>query len=101
VLIGLSWWGLVFVDPKGTGDEAKIGFLLGTLFGQTTLAASWAAFGPFPWYARLPLALGWAALLWLGIVVNLVVHNGPGPGGEFLIVLAGCLLGQLGATASR
>jgi len=93
ILVGLSWWGLVLLEPRGPRDEAKIGFLLGTLFGQTTLAAAWAAFGPLAWYARLPLAGGWLALLWLAMALNVSIHNGPGPG-EFLIVLAACLLGQ-------
>src|SRR5687768_3622032 len=85
---------LVAFDPDGNSRVSEylgLGYLFGTLFGQTTLAAALAAFGPLPWYVRLPLAVVWVSVLWLGVAGSIGVHGGPE---EILPVLAACLLGQ-------
>ena len=93
-MLWLSWVVLALFDPDGPrpAEYLGIGYLFGTLFGQTTLAAAWAALGPLPWFVRLPLALLWIMILWTCVLFNIGLHGGPDA--EFYLVLAGCLLGQ-------
>jgi|GEM_PF-1592643 hypothetical protein len=93
-ILGLSWVVLALFDPDGRGrlsEYVGLGYLFGTLFGQTTLAAAWTALGPFPWYVRLALATIWLVILWGCLVMNIGLHGGPG---AMLLLFAGCLLGQ-------
>jgi hypothetical protein len=69
-----------------------LGYLFGTLFGQTTLAAAWTALGPFPWYVRLVLAPIWLGILCICLMFNIGLHGGPDVAG--LLLIAGCLFGQ-------
>ena len=41
----------------------SFGLVCGTVYGQVTLAAAWSAFGPAPWFIRLPLVAIWLAIL--------------------------------------
>jgi hypothetical protein len=94
-VIAVQWLLLVVLDPDaGSGllETLSIGFFLGTMLGQTTLAAAWAPLGPGPLVWRLPLSLIWLALLALGLTLNLALHRGPP--GDFVILMGLCLLGQ-------
>lgn len=68
-----------------------IALFWGTMFGHTTLAAVWSAFGPAPLVVRLPLSFGWLAMLPVAIFINLHINGGP-TGLAFPI--GACLLGQ-------
>jgi hypothetical protein len=95
-VIAVQWLLLVVIDPDaGSGllETLSIGFFLGTMLGQATLAAAWAPLGPGLLVWRLPLSLIWVALLALGIAINLGLHRG-GPPGDFVILMGLCLLGQ-------
>jgi len=93
-ILGLSWVVLALFDPDGSSRRSEyigLGYLFGTLFGQTTLAAAWTALGPLPWYVRLVLAPLWLAILWGCLALNIGVNGGPG---QVLLLFAACLLGQ-------
>jgi hypothetical protein len=53
---------LLLADPNWL-EEGFLILMYGTVFGQTSLAAMWCAFGPFPLARRLPLASIWLALI--------------------------------------
>lgn len=90
VVVGL----LLLVLLDGSLPHPIIGgFLWGTLFGHTTLAAAWTAFGPSPLLWRLPLSLLWIAALTVALICNLKFH-GIGAPDEFVAVVAACLAGQ-------
>jgi hypothetical protein len=63
----------------------------GTMFGHTTLAASWTAFGPGALIVRLPLALGWITILTVAIVVNALRNSQPV---DLAVPIGACLFGQ-------
>ena len=65
-LFFLQWIALALIEPEGGPgwiEYVSIGFFFGTFFGQTTLAAAWAALGPGPFRWRLPLSLVWVTML--------------------------------------
>jgi len=93
-ILGLSWLVLALFDPDGSTRRSEyigLGYLFGTLFGQTTLAAAWTALGPLPWYVRLVLAPIWLVILWGCLALNMGIHGGPD---ELVLLFAGCLVGQ-------
>src|SRR5688500_6078532 len=93
-LLGIGWLCLAGIDPDGKNrlhEYIGLGHLLGTLFGQTSVLAAWSAFGPLPWYVRLPLAVVWLVLLLVAVVINMTLHGGPE---EILLLLFACLVGQ-------
>ncbi len=50
-LVAFGWLLLAVMDPDPPGrlgEYIGIGFFLGTMFGQTTMASAWTAFGPAP-----------------------------------------------------
>jgi hypothetical protein len=72
-----------------------IGCALGTMFGQTTIAAFWTALGPPPLYARLLASLLWLTLLSLAFVIGFRFERqslevlpllGPSAGGQWVLV---------------
>jgi len=72
-LLLLNWLLLAVVPlaPSGNPIESlAIQVLGGTVFGQTAVAAAWAAFGPMPFRWRLPFSLGWLAILTLVNAIN-------------------------------
>jgi hypothetical protein len=86
----LSWLMLILVWPLGPGwlEHVLVGYLIGTIFGQATVASAWTALGPLPLAQRLPLSLGWNAALVIAFSINPAAN---GPGGKlalFLIVAA-------------
>jgi hypothetical protein len=88
-LVGLGCLLVVAADAQ-RHEHIGIGYILGTMFGQTTLAAAWTALGPLKLIWRLPLSMAWLALLVTAMTVN---FGGNGPE-EFILVVAACLLGQ-------
>src|SRR5262245_1140284 len=93
-ILGVSWIALAIFNPNsGSGpvEYAALGYLFGTMFGQTTLAAAWTALGPFRWYMRLVLALLWIAIVWVCLSINIATGRGPE---QMLLLLAACMLGQ-------
>ncbi len=95
-LLGLSWLLLVTIEPQGAPSGFNyllVGYLIGTMFGQATLASAWTALGPLPLLWRLPLSLAWIAVLSISFVANIATH-GNGPNIDFALTLAVCLAGQ-------
>lgn len=74
---------LSFTDSE---NSLLIGLALGSMFGQTAVAAGWTALGPGPLIVRLPLALLWILVLVLTIGFPLVMAHGEG--GVFLVFIA-------------
>lgn len=68
-VIGVSCATLLFAFPDGRGPASTIGigYLLGSLFAHTTMAAAWCAFGPAKLVWRLPFSLLWVAAL-VGVI---------------------------------
>src|SRR4051812_26962071 len=94
VLLGLlivgSWIAMALISP-GDPSHARIGFVLGTMFGQTTLAAGWTVFGTQRLRWRLVIALAWI----FALLLPLAVQTGQrGPHWETLLMFALCLTGQ-------
>jgi hypothetical protein len=85
-LLACSWLLLAFVDPNGPGNYLSIGFMVGTLFSQPTLAAAWTALGPGPLLWRLPLSLAWIAALAVAYVVQNRLHRISMPSSELVFV---------------
>ena len=95
-LLGLSWLLLAAVNPAGPSgpfERVLVGYLIGTMFGQATLAAAWTALGPAPLLWRLPLSLGWIAALVLALLFNFQVSN-HGPDLGVVLIIGSCLTGQ-------
>jgi hypothetical protein len=93
-LLALSWLTLSILDPDPGGgviETLGLGYFFGSLFGHTTLAAAWTAFGPAPLVWRLPISLTWVFLLATAIGINLGLNGGPD---EAVLVIGGCLFGQ-------
>lgn len=94
-ILAISWLILAFLSPDhfgGPGEYIVIGLILGTMFGQATLAATWTALGPFHLVYRLPLSLAWLATLGAAFAFNIVFSGPPDTG--FAIVLFMALFGQ-------
>jgi hypothetical protein len=89
ILVGLA--ALATLWPDGPGQEMFIGLLLGTLFGHTTVAAAWCAYGPGPLIIRMPASLAWIVTLLFALAIAAGLHNRPS---DFLPGLGLCLLGQ-------
>ena len=95
-LLGFSWLLLaaVAIDGRsGAGEHIVVGFLIGTMFGQATLASAWTALGPAPLLWRLPLSLGWIAALVIAFLINIGVNN-HGPDAGVAFIMGACLIGQ-------
>ncbi len=75
VLFGLPI--LAVAEPNGPNEYLAINYLFGTVFGHTTLAAAWTAFGPGRLIIRFPLTLLWLLFL---IVLPTLALDGPGEG---------------------
>ena len=58
---------LLYLQPL---NEISIGVVLGTLFGQASLAAAWTALGPFRLIMRLPMSAAWIAAMVLLVAVG-------------------------------
>jgi hypothetical protein len=92
--ISVGWLLMALVDPDagaGQGEYVGLGYLFGTMFAHTTLAAGWLAFGPTPLLLRLPGSAAWVAALLCALAINLKRYGGPG---EVATLMACCLLAQ-------
>jgi hypothetical protein len=94
-LICVQWLATALIDPNvGAAFRCvKCGSMLATLFGQTTLAASWTALGPGPLRWRLPLSLLWISSLPAAIAINGCVHQRISVA-EDAVVIGICIFGQ-------
>jgi hypothetical protein len=81
---------LVFMETSGV-EYLVMGYLFGTLFGHTTLAAAWTAFGPLPLRKRLTLSLIWLLAIPVAMVCNVSYGGGPD---EAIVAMAACMVGQ-------
>lgn len=79
-------------DARGPLDYVVIGLLLGTLFGQTTMAAAWTAFGPGHLLLRLPLAMLWVVVIIAAFAAGLAMHQDAEP--AFIVGISISLFGQ-------
>ncbi len=84
----LSW--------HGNYVSLVVGIVLGTLFGQVSIAAAWTALGPGTKRLRIPLSLVWLATLIASVAFNVMRHS-EGDATEMLIrtFLGQWLLAQL------
>jgi hypothetical protein len=89
LLVG-SWIVIAVINPLNH-RPISIGYLIGTIYGQTTLAAGWTVFGVPRIGWRLVIALGWIITLVIALAVNLHLHSGDD---DFIFVFALCLGGQ-------
>jgi hypothetical protein len=91
-IVLLTWLIVAFsdVNPQSSFLQAIFaGLFWGTMFGHTTLAAVWSAFGPWPLVVRLPLSfLGGDASC--SYCLHLHFNGGPVNGDPHSL----CLLGQ-------
>lgn len=89
----LQWIVLITIKLDGPGwyEYVAIGFFLGSVFGQTTLAAAWAALGPGRIAWRILLSLVWVAMLPVAIAINIGIHTGPNDGA---LIIGVCQFGQ-------
>jgi len=95
LFIAVNWLFIAFVDPDPGGsllETVGLGLFFGSMFGQTTLAACWAALGPGPLTFRLAGSIVWVSLFTFALMSNIGVHGGPPAAAAVMIGL--CLLGQ-------
>ena len=95
-LLVFSWIliAAIWLDPGGASLEYPIiGYFLGTMFGQATMASAWVAFGPLPLILRGLLSLGWITCMFVAFMLNFAIHNTPGEA-EIALTMGGCMLGQ-------
>jgi hypothetical protein len=93
-ILAFSWLLLMLIDPRAPPAlYVFVGYMVGTLFAQPSLAAAWVALGPGPLLWRLPLSLGWTGALVIAYVLQASVHGQPSHPSEALIVAA-ALIGQ-------
>jgi hypothetical protein len=86
-MVALGLPAIAFAPPS---SNFAMGMVLGTLFGQTTLASAWTAFGPGPLTWRLPLSLAWVGLLMVAFTVNVAMDIGIPSGLVETVVVMGC-----------
>jgi hypothetical protein len=89
-VIGTGCALLALFRPAPNG-EVVVGLLLGTMFGQATLAAGWTCFGVTPWPWRVGAAVIWLSLLVLSLAAKI---RWPSVPSEVVGAMALCLAGQ-------
>ncbi len=89
----LQWIVIAAIELQARGgyEYVTIGFFLGSVFGQATLAAAWAALGPGLIVWRIPLSLVWIVMLPVAIAINLRIDTGSNDGA---VVIGVCMFGQ-------
>jgi hypothetical protein len=91
VLTGLGIILLCGLAAIGTGGTPLVGgLMMGTLFGQVSLAAAWVALGPLRMIVRLTLSGLWLVALWLSLAIG-AAASGAQPT-EMLVLVGGILL---------
>jgi hypothetical protein len=88
-LIIFGWLIIAIADPneQSVPGWLVVGFILGTIFGQVSLAAAWCALGPFSLIRRLPLSFAWIAAIVIAFAVN--IARSPHSNGFGVLVLYG------------
>lgn len=86
VILVLNWFTVSLVEPRGT---VLLGYFVGSLSANATLAAAWAALGPGRLVWRLPLSIGWVFMQLICVAVNISINRGPSNG----VFVIGVLLG--------
>jgi hypothetical protein len=97
ILVACGWL-LVGSVPHPRGPDSLLGMLfiaavLGTMFGQVSLAAAWSALGPYALIRRLPLSFAWIAAIVLSFGCN-IAQGSNSNGLAVLLVYAAALVGQ-------
>ncbi|MDX1944868.1 MAG: hypothetical protein SFU86_05625 [Pirellulaceae bacterium] len=93
-MLAISWLLIVAFEPNGGPrlyEYIVIGYLLGTLFAQTTLASAWVALGPGTIQWRLSASVVWLLALVTAFGVSIAIHSGPD---DVALTVALCLAGQ-------
>ena len=72
-IVGFGWLYIALVQPGGPQwpGMLTIALLLGTMFGQASLAGAWCALGPYALIRRLPLSFAWVTAIALAFGCNL------------------------------
>jgi hypothetical protein len=72
-LIFFGWLIIACVKPNtpSVPGEMLVGLVLGTIFGQVSVAAAWCALGPFSLVRRLPLSFAWLAAIVIAFGTNI------------------------------
>lgn len=96
ILIVLGAASLAFVPVVGGGGRSAyevfaVGYLLGSIFGQSVLASAWMALGPGKLMLRAPLSILWCVLLAIAFAINVGLYFPSAT--EILIVMAICIAG--------
>ncbi|UUO05337.1 hypothetical protein M4951_18385 [Blastopirellula sp. J2-11] len=82
-MIVLSWLSIALAYPLGT---IGMGYFLGSLSAQVTLAAAWAALGPTSPARRMILSIGWVLSLWGAVGITMSINSGPNEIMEMVVV---------------
>lgn len=73
-------WIALYSIHSGPRNHLGIGFLLGALYGHSTLSSGWMVLGPGKW-PRFPLALVWLIAIPSAFIFNTLIYaNNPGAG---------------------
>jgi hypothetical protein len=94
-LLAVSWISLALLNPDGRSGLAEvigIGYFIGSMFGHTTVAAAWAAYGPGRKRWRIPLSLIWVAMLGVAIAISMSIHGNRG--GDAALEIGSCFFAQ-------
>lgn len=68
----------VLIASLGSGQDALLlGYIVGSLFAHTTLAAAWTTFGPAKLLWRLPLSVCWVCSLGGVMALEVLLNNQP------------------------
>lgn len=77
-VVGLVLLAMVDVQANaGPPEELAIGYVLGTIYGQSLVAAAWVALGPGRLWARSLASLGWIVLQIVAVAIQTAAHSGP------------------------
>ena len=79
--------------PDSLLDTLAMAAMLGTMFGQVSLAATWCALGPYALIRRLPLSVAWIAAIVLAFGCNIAQESNSN-GLAVLLVYGGAFVGQ-------
>jgi hypothetical protein len=96
-MVAIGWLLIAVVDPShvpaGASQTAVGSVLLGTLFGQVSLAAAWCALGPYTLIRRLPMSAVWLSAILLAFGCN-VAREGESNGLLNFLLFGSMLLTQ-------
>jgi hypothetical protein len=88
-VVGLVLLAMVDVQANaGPPEELVVGYVLGTIYGQSLVAAAWVALGPGQLWARSLASLGWIVLQIVAVAIQTAAHRGPDDVLEILAISA-------------